>query len=158
MSLHVVKHFMRPLLLTGAVLVVHIGTASAGDPIDDIQQQMRELLAGTVASHSSSQSAPRDGKVRTPTAPTADIQELTRQYLSGQAVSVRGVAESKPSEIAGASTKTEPQKRTVASGDVQADMRQVLLGQPYASHASVTGQAQPQNPPVAYGAARPAAR
>jgi hypothetical protein len=154
MSLHVARHFIRPLLLVGAVLVVHIGTASAGDAIGDIPQQMRELLAGTTTSHSSPQSAPRYGKVAIP---TADIQEMTRQYLSGKALSVRGVAESKPSEVAGASTKTEPQKRTVVSGDVQADIRQVLLGQPYASHASVTSEAQPQTPPVAYGA-RPAAR
>jgi hypothetical protein len=153
MSLHIAK-FIRPLVLAGTVLVVHIGTASAGDPAGDIPQQMRELLAGSTTSHSSPQSAARDSKVETP---TADIQELTRQYLSGLGASVRGVA-GKPSEVAGASTKTEPQKRTVASGDVQPDMRQVLLGQPYASHASVTRQAQGQNPPVAYGAARPAAR
>jgi len=134
MSLHIAKLFSRPLALASAALVIHIGAAAAADSTADVQQQARELLAGTTAAHSAPQSGLRDGKA---TRPTADAQELARQLLLGATGSRVGDAKTiKHSEIAGASRKTELRGRPVAYGDAQAAARQVLLGQHHASDAS----------------------
>jgi len=135
MSLHIAKLFSRPLALASAALVLHIGAATAADSTGDIQQQMRELLAGTTRAHSASQSGLRDGKA---TSPTVDSQEFVRQLLLGTTGSRVGGAETiKHSEVAGVSGETEPQERPVAYVGMQAAaVRQVLLGQHHASDAS----------------------
>jgi hypothetical protein len=134
MSLHIPKLFSRPLALASAALVIHIGAATAADSTGDIQQQMRELLAGTPTAHSAPQSAPRDNKV---TSPIADAQELARQLLLGTTGSRVGGAETiKHAEVAAATRETEPQKRPLAYDDAQAAARQLLLGQHHASDAS----------------------
>jgi hypothetical protein len=133
MSLHNAKLFIRPLVLASAALVVHIGAASAADSNGDIQQQMKDLLAGTITAHSSPQSISRDDKV---TRSTGDAQELAKQLLLGKTGSrVEDTGTLKQSEAAGTPAKTEPRKWRVAYGDVQAAMGQVLLGQPHASDA-----------------------
>jgi len=134
MPLHIAKLRSRPLALAVAALVIHVGTAAAADATGDTQQQMKELLTGTTTpAHSTPQSGPRDGKV---TIPTADAQESVKQLLLGTSGSDRRGAETiKHSEVAGALDKTDPPKRPVAYGDMQAAVRQVLLGQPYASDA-----------------------
>jgi hypothetical protein len=95
---------------------------------------MRELLTGTTPTHFVPQSGARDGNVTTR---TVDSQEFVKQLLLGTASSRVGGAETtiKHSEVAGASGKTEPQKRPVAYGDMQASVRQALLGQPHATPA-----------------------
>ncbi len=40
MSLHSVKSLNRPLTLTSAALLIHIGGAVAADSAGDVQQQM----------------------------------------------------------------------------------------------------------------------
>jgi hypothetical protein len=78
--------FSRPLALASAALVIHIGAATAADSTDDIQQRMRDLLAGTVIAHSApSQSGPRDDKVMTTRTAdsTGDIQQQMRDLLAG---------------------------------------------------------------------------
>ena len=133
MSLHIAKLFSRPLALASAALVIHIGAATAADSRGDIQQQMRELLTGTTTAHSASQSGLRDGKT---TSPIIDSQEFVKQLLLGTTGSRVGGAETiKHSEVAGASGETAPQKRPVAHGDMQAAVRQDLLGQHHASDA-----------------------
>jgi hypothetical protein len=80
MSLHIVKSFERPLALIAAALLIHVGGAVAAEPTGEVQQQMRELLAGRIATQATQLSAQRaDGTVR----PTADMQELARRLLSG---------------------------------------------------------------------------
>jgi hypothetical protein len=134
MSLHIAKFFSRPLALTSAALVLHMGAAVAADSTGDIQQQVRELLTGTPTAHFAPQSVPHDGKVTTP---AADSQEFVKQLLLGATASRVGDAQaSKHSEVAGASGKTEPQQRAVAGDDMQAAVRQLLLGQPHAGPAS----------------------
>ena len=120
MSLHTAKLFIRPLALAATALFFHISVASAADSAGDIQQQMKGLLTGTITAHFGSQSGPREGgKV---TARVVDSQELVRQILLGTTT--------------GASGKPETQKRQVAFDDVQAAVRQVLLGQRHARDAS----------------------
>jgi len=133
MSPHIAKLFSRSLVLASATLVIHVGAATAADSTGDIQQQMKALLTGTPTAQPAPQSGPREGKV---TSPTADAQEFVKQLLLGTAGSRPGGAETiKHSEVAVASGKTASQQRPVAYGDMQAAVRQVLLGQPHASDA-----------------------
>ena len=133
MSRHIAKLFKAPLVIASAALVMHIGAATA-DSKGDIQQQMRELLSGTTPTHFVPQSESRDGKVTTR---TVDSQEFVQQLLLGTAAFRVGGAETiKHPEVAQASGKTEPLKRAAASVDMQAQVRQLLLGQPHARDAS----------------------
>jgi hypothetical protein len=137
MSLHIAKLFKNPLALAGAVLVLHIGAATAADSTGDAQQHARELLTGTKTAHSAPQSTPqstpRDGKLRRP---TPDAQELARQLLLGTTGSRVGGAEAiKQSQVARASAETARQVRPIAHGDAQAAARQLLLGQRVTSDA-----------------------
>ena len=129
MSLHTAKLFKNPLALAGAALVIHIGAATAGD----VQQQARELLTGTIATHSAPQSPPREGKV---SRQTADAQESARALLLGTTSRVGGAETIKQSEVAGASGESARKARPEGHGDAQAAARQLLLGQSVASDAS----------------------
>jgi hypothetical protein len=128
MSLHIVKSFSRPLTLISAALLVHIGGAVGADSAGGVQQQMRELLAGKIATPATQLSEQRDdGTVR----PTADVQELARRLLSGVTDSrVPGTQAMTRSESAeGALTL---KKGLRAHDDAQAMVQRLLLGPRYA--------------------------
>ena len=134
MSLHIAKLFKNPLALAGVALVIHVGAATAADSKGDIQQQMREILAGTIAAHSAPQLRPPESNE---TSPTIDAQELTRRLILGSTGSSSTRAQTiAHAESAGASVKTEPRARPVAYGDAQAAARAVVLGQHEASEAA----------------------
>lgn len=80
MSIRILKSFSRSSPLIAAALLIHIGTAMAADPAGDVQQQMRELLAGKSATRSALISEGHDGG--TP-GPGADAQELARRLVLG---------------------------------------------------------------------------
>ena len=120
MSLHIAKHFSRPLALASAAFLIHVGAATAADSTSNLQEQMNALLAGTSPAHSAPQYGPRDGAATTP---TTNAQEAVQQVLLGTA----------HAETARSSSET---KSSVAYGDRQAAVRQVLLGQRNARDAS----------------------
>ena len=126
MSRHSAKLVTRPLALAATALVLHVGAATAADSKGDIQQQVREMLSGTRTTHFVPQSGPSDSRVTTP---AVDSQEFVKQLLQGTAA-YRGGGRS---EASGASGKPEAQKRP---SDMQAAVRQLLLGQPHAHDAS----------------------
>lgn len=121
MSRHIGRLFTRPVVLTATALVLHVGAATAADSKGGIQQQMRELLTGNPVTHFVPQSGPRDAKATTP---AVDSQEFVKQLLLGTAAYRVGGPE------------TEAQKRPVASVDMQAQVRQLLLGPSHASDSS----------------------
>jgi len=134
MSRHIAKLFTRPLGLAATALVLHVGAATAADSKGDIQQQVRDMLTGTATTHFVAQSGPHEGKVTTA---ALDSQEFVKQLLLGTAANRVGGAEAgKHPDVVEASGKTEAQKRAVASIDMQAAVRQLLLGQPHANDAS----------------------
>ncbi len=134
MSRHIVKLFKAPLVLASAALVIHISAATAADSNGDIQQQVREMLTGTTTAHFVPQAGVRDGQAKSP---AADSQEFVKQLLLGTSTSrVADTEAIKHTEVAGASDKTEPQRRPVAREDMQTTVRQLLLGQAHASPAS----------------------
>ncbi len=134
MSRYVAKLFKSPLVLASASLAIHVSAATAADGKGDIQQQMRDLLTGTPTTHFVPPSRPRDGKAVTP---AGESQEFVKQLLLGTAAYRHGAAEtSKRPDASGASGKSEAQRRSVVSVDMQASVRELLLGQPGAKDAS----------------------
>ncbi len=134
MSRDTAKFFTRPLALAATALVLHVGAAAAADSKGDIQQQVRELLAGTPATHFAPQSAAHDGQGTTP---AVDSQQFVKQLLLGTTVDgVRVRRPSKRAPVLEVSSKSEAQKRHVASVDMRVAVQKMLLGQPYASDAS----------------------
>lgn len=82
MSLHIVRSFSRPLPLISVALLIHAGSAVAADSGGEVRQQMRELLAGSIANHSAQRSQRRD---EVTVRHTADAQEGARRLLLGVA-------------------------------------------------------------------------
>src|SRR5437588_8948400 len=78
MSLHLVKSFSRPLSLISAALLLHSGGAVAADAAGDVQQHMREVLAGRAVIRSVPPSEPRDDSAGRP---ATDAQELAKRLL-----------------------------------------------------------------------------
>jgi hypothetical protein len=113
------------LTLISAALLIHIGSTVAAEPAGDAQQQMRELLAGRIATQSAQPSERRDERT---VRPTADVQELARRVLLGVTDSrVQGTqAMTRPERAEGVSTV---QKGLLAHDDTQAMARRLLLGQ-----------------------------
>jgi hypothetical protein len=131
MSSPITRLFSRPQVLVLVASVIHMGVATAADPTSDIQQQMAEILAGATQAYSTPGFGPRDGKTTTR---TADTQEIAKQFLLGMTSSGLGSVETtKHSEGAGASDKTEPEVRAVAYSDMQAAVKQLLVGTHHAS-------------------------
>jgi hypothetical protein len=131
MSLPISRIFSRSRVLVLATFAIHMGVATAADSTSDIQQQMKELLAGPTQVYSTPGFAPRDVKA---TALTVDTQELAKQFLLGTMSSGLGsVATTKHSEGTGASDKAEPQVRAAAYRNMQAPVAQLLLGTRHAS-------------------------
>jgi len=120
MPRHTVKFFNAPLVLASLALVMPISAATAAD----IQQQMRELLTGTQTTHFVAQPGPREAKVATS---AVDSQGFAKQLLLGTAAYGGGGSET---------SRTGAQHRPVASIDMQAAVRHLLLGQPHAADAS----------------------
>jgi hypothetical protein len=134
MSRRNAKFVSAPLVLASAALVIHIGAATAADSTGDIQQQMRELLTGTQTTHFVPQSAAREANV---VSRAVASQEFAKQLLLGTAAyRVGGPERPKHPEVVGASARTEAHSRGAASVDMQAAVRQLLLGQPHAADAS----------------------
>ena len=119
MSLHIAKHFSRPLALAAAAFLIHTGAASAADSTSNIQEQMNAVLAGNIPALSRPSEA-------TATTPTASAQELVSQVLLGTTgLRLRD------------SSQTEFRNHPVTHGNSQvAVVQQFLLGGSHASDAS----------------------
>jgi hypothetical protein len=124
MSLQIVKSFSRPWPLISAALLMHIGGALAADSAGDVQQQMRDVLAGGIATRPAPTSARgHDTAVR----PTGDVQELARRLLQG----VPG-SPVKSTEVGGGEAAPGApalQKDRAVHEDAQVMARRLLMGQ-----------------------------
>lgn len=123
MSLHIGK-FFRPSALIATALLIHTCTALAADAAGDLQQQMRELLAGRITTQSGQPSQRRDD---TTVSRTVDLQELERRLLLGATDSrARGAqVMTGPHSAAGVATV---KKDLLAHDDAQSSARRLLLG------------------------------
>jgi hypothetical protein len=128
MSLHIVKSFNRPLTLISAALLFYVGGAVAADSAGGVQQQMRALLAGRIATRATQLSEQRDdGAGR----PTADVQEFARKLLSG-VIDSRVPGTQAMTRPASAESALTLQKGLRAHDDAQVMAQRLLLGQRYA--------------------------
>jgi len=134
MSSRIVRSFRHPLSLISAGLLIHIGGAVAADFAGDVQQQMRQLLAGTIAMQSA---APAERRGDTAGRPGGDAQELARRLLLGVTDSrVHGTEAITPGEHAAAPGDSVRHKGLPVHGDAQAIAQRVILGQ---RNAAVAG-------------------
>jgi hypothetical protein len=120
MSRHLVTSFVHVPLMAAA-LALRIGSAAAGDPTDGVQQ-MRDVLAGRVATHAASASTPE-----TTVKQVGDAQQLARELLLGITDSnARAAVPATPSE--GRRPKAISAKSLLAHDDAQEMARRLLLG------------------------------
>lgn len=125
MSTHILGFFSRPLALTAALLLVHAGTAVAADPAGDVQQQMREMLAGAIPAHSAPPAARGDDSARRPR--SDDVEQQLRRLLLGVTGSpLQGIAAARPEDAA----RRESSREVDFDRDDEHTLAQrVLLGQ-----------------------------
>jgi hypothetical protein len=124
MSLHIVRSLNRPLPLISAAFLIHIGGAMAAEPGGEVQQQMRDVLAGRVVAQSVQPSERReDSTVR----PDADVLDLARQLLQGTDGRAHGIqAETRPENA----ESVQPDHRGLLARDDAQAMARRLLSQP----------------------------
>ena len=84
MSIQISRPSSRALPIAVVALFIHIGSAAAAVPPADIQQQVREELSGSIATHviAHSESDPASA-VRS----NSDVQAFARHLLLGWSVS-----------------------------------------------------------------------
>jgi hypothetical protein len=120
MSRHLVTSFVRVPLIAAA-LALRIGSAAAADPTDGVQQ-MRDLLAGRVATHTAPASTPE-----TTVKQVGDAQQLARELLLGITdSSARAAVPATPSTVQ--RPEAISAKSLVAHEDAQEMARRLLLG------------------------------
>ena len=120
MSRHLVTSFVR-VALTAAAQVLSIGGAAAADSTDNFQQ-IRELLAGRVATHAAPASAPGRAVKH-----VGDAQQLVRELLLGITDSnAQAAVPATPSEVRRPAAISA--KSLLAHDDAQEMARRLLLG------------------------------
>jgi hypothetical protein len=123
MSLHIGK-FFHPSPLIATALLIHTCTALAADAAGDLQQQMRELLAGTITAQTAQPSQRRDDRT---VSRTADVLELERRLLRG-ATEPRAQGAQAMAGSDSATGVATVNKDLLAHDDAQASARRLLLG------------------------------
>ena len=125
MSLHVAGSLRRSLSIVSAALLIHVGSAVAATPENGIQRQVMSFLTGNPAMHAIPRSErPRDEASRS----SLDAQEFVQRLLRGWSIfSVEGSMSSQGR--GGPAAWRDSRQGSAEHGDVQAMMRQVLLGQ-----------------------------
>ena len=131
MSMRITQSLNRVLPIAAVALVMQIGGAVAVTPQGDIQQQMREVLSGSIATRAipRSQSDLTDDVVS-----NLDPEEFARQLLLGWSVSHVGRAKTTKQPQAAAS---ESSQKPVADEDFQSTVQQVLLGERASSRGAL---------------------
>ena len=127
MSVPFAKFFSRPLSVASVALLTHVGGASAANSAVDVQQQIRELLAGTTMTHSAPRSEPGGDQA---SGPTVDMQESVKQFLLGASnLRVGGTHAINRPESRAVSRDPKRSETSLVRSDTQAAVRRVLLGQ-----------------------------
>lgn len=132
MSIHITRRVSRALPLAAAALFLHFGSAVAANPQGDIQQQMRDVLTGSIA----------DGAIPQPESDPAasvnskvDAQASVQQFLLGWSASQIGRANTTKQKLqveVSESTQT-PQ----SDEEFQSTVRGVLLGEGSSSRGAL---------------------
>jgi len=132
MFVHITRRLSRALPLTAAALFLHFGSAAAANPPDDIQQQMREVLTGSIATHAIPHSASDPANAAHS---NVDTQAFVRQLLLGWSVSRAPDARATKQKLQADVSQSSQQPR--ADGDFQSTVRQSLLGERASSRGAL---------------------
>jgi len=132
MSIHITRRSSAALPIAAAALFMQIGSAAAAGPQVDFQQQVRDVLTGSVAARAIQHSeADPANAVRS----TSDAQLFAQQLLLGWSVSHLGHSQAtKPTLQAKASDSSQ---KTPVDEDYQSTVRQSLLGESASSRGAL---------------------
>src|SRR5579875_3766507 len=129
MSIHITESLSRALPIAAAALFLQMGGAVAASPQVDFQQQVRDVLTGSIATHALRHS---DADPASAGHSNADAQEFARQLLLGWSASHVGAQAPKQNVQTAAS---ESAQKPQSDEDFQSTVQEVLLG----AHASSRG-------------------
>ena len=132
MSTHITRRLSTALPIAAAALFIQIGSAAAASPQVDFQQQVRDVLTGSIAAHAIPHPDPDPANaVRS----NPGAQQFAQQLLLGWSASHLGRAQAmKPKLQAEASDSSQKPR---ADGDFQATVRQSLLGESTSSRGAL---------------------
>jgi hypothetical protein len=123
MSIHITRRLSTALPIAAAALFIQIGSAAAASPQVDFQQQVRDVLTGSVAARAIPHS---DADPANAVRSNSDAQQFAQQLLLGWSVShlgrARVVNPTLQAEVSDSSQKPR------ADEDFQSTVRQSLLG------------------------------
>jgi hypothetical protein len=132
MSIHITRRVSAPLPVVAAALFIQIGSGAAASPQIDFQQQVRDVLTGSVAVHAIAHS---DADPANAARSTADAQQFALQLLLGWSASHLGRATvAQPKLQAKASGSSQKPK---ADEDFQSTVRQSLLRESASSRGAL---------------------
>ena len=132
MSIHITRRLSTALPIAAAALFIQIGSAAAASPQVDFQQQVRDVLTGSIAAHAIPHS---DADPANAVRSTSDAQLFAQQLLLGWSVShVERTQATKPKLQAKASDSSQ---KTPADEDFQSKVRQSLLGESASSRGAL---------------------
>lgn len=123
MTIRISKSLGRALPLAATVLFLHSGSAAAANPQGDIQQQMSEVLTGSIATRAvrDSERAPANA-VRV----NLDAQASVQQFLLGWSVSHAGSADASAQKQQVA--RSESSQKPLVDEDFRSAVQRLLLG------------------------------
>ena len=123
MSIHITRRLSTALPIAAAALFIQIGSAAAASPQVDFQQQVRDVLTGSIAARAIPHS---DADPANAVRSNSDTQQFAQQLLLGWSVSHLNRAQAmKPKLQAEASDSS---RKPQADADFQSAVRQSLLG------------------------------
>lgn len=124
MSIHITRHLSAALPIATVALFIQIGSAAATSRPVDFQQQVRDVLTGSIAAHAIQHS---DADPANTVRSNSDAQQFAQQLLLGWSVSHLGrIPAMKPKLQAEAPDSTQKPR---ADEDFQSTVRQSLLGE-----------------------------
>lgn len=133
MSIHITRRLRAALPIATAALFIQIGSAAAASPQVDFQQQVRDVLTGSIAAHAIQHS---DADPANAVRSNSDAQQFAQQLLLGWSVSHHGrIPAMKPKLQAEASSGSVQNPR--AEEDFQSTVRQSLLGESASSRGAL---------------------
>lgn len=132
MSIRITQSISRALPLAAAALFIHIGSAAAASPQGDIQQQMRDVLTGSIATHATAHS---ESDPATAVRSNVDAQAFARQLLLGWSASQGERANATKQKLQAEASESSQQSQS--DDDFQSTVRQSILGERASSRGAL---------------------
>jgi len=132
MSIRITQSLSRALPIAAAALFMHIGSAAAASPQGDVQQQMRDVLTGSIATHAIARS---ESDPATTVRSNVDAQAFARQLLLGWSVSQVERANATKQKLQAEVSESSQSSR--ADEDFQSTVRQSIVGERASSRGAL---------------------